>query len=153
MNVRLADLAGMRVEGAILEKLGRLAKSLNTAYSQILKTMRGGNMLRMGSYNKGINVDHVLGRATHQKFMNQHLIMDEVGACGGPHILSELCCNLVAWDSELMVARFSHPSVHEVLETMFSTMQTNTMAAERCLSCFDPTLPPRIPLVYYSARY
>lgn len=155
VNLRLIYLTGMRFEDDILENLGRLPKSLSAAYSQILTTMREESTDREW---------HVTKKALMWIMCSRELLTEELWTeisfwpmsvpTGGSHILFELCRNLVALDSESMVVRLSHLSVHEYLETTFGPIRTNTMAAENCLSSFDPShSSPSAQFLQYSASY
>lgn len=68
----------------------------------------------------------------------------------GVDSLLQLCRNLVTWDSQLMVIKFPHLSVQEYLDSVFDSVDTNTMAAGRCLLMLDPVLPgsSKIPIDY-----
>lgn len=59
----------------------------------------------------------------------------------GSDTLFRLCRNLVTWDSQLKVIKFAHLSVKEYLDSVFDSLDANTMAAGCCLSILDRVLP------------
>lgn len=155
MNLQLVSLSGMRLEDDILENLGKLPKSLTTAYEQTFKTMREEATDREWDLAMKALMWIMCSREllsnelwTEMTYWPKSVPLD------GGQFLFELCRNLVAWDRQSKLVKFAHLSVNEYLDTIFGPTQTNTMAARNCLSVFDPTLtPPEAQFLAYSTRY
>lgn len=163
VNLQIRYLNGMKLEEDILENLGKLPKTLEATYSQIMEDMMSDGTSREWEITRKALMWIMCSREllTKEQWAEFSYWPKEFPK-DSHHIdtLFELCRNLVTWDSQLKVVRFAHLSVHEYLETKFSSVDTNSMAAESCLLLFDPTnwpgvakltlLPARPSLINYS---
>lgn len=144
----------MRLEDDILDNLGRLPNSLTTAYSQTFKTVREELTVREWDLTtKALMWIMCALVPPTQDVWTEMSYWPTPVPMAGSQILFDLCRNLVAWDPQSKRVKFAHLSVNEYLDTMFSSIQTNTMAAARCLSLFEPTASPlTVDFQYYSTN-
>lgn len=153
----------MKLEKDILENLGKLPKTLEATYSQIISDMMSNGRSREWEIIKKALMWIMCSRELLTKEQWAELSYWPKEVPKDSHLvdaLFELCRNLVSWDSQLKVVRFAHLSIHEYLKTKFSSMDANSMAAECCLLLFDPIhwpgvakltlLPARPSLINYS---
>lgn len=145
----------MRLEEDILENLGKLPGSLTTAYSETFKTMKEEATDREWALTTTALMWIMCARTLlTEELWTEMSYWPKAVPPDGAQILFELCRNLVAWDSQLNFVKFAHLSINEYLDTVFTPIKINTMAAGSCLSLFSPTLiPPGEDFLYYSASY
>lgn len=155
MNLQLVSLNDMRLEDDIFENLGRLPKSLTTAYEHTFQTMREETTEREWD---------LATKALMWLMCSQELLTDRLWTemaywpksvpPNGAQILFELCRNLVAWDRQSRLVKFAHLSVNEYLDTVFGLIHTNTMAAQQCLSLFEQSVTtPGAQFLTYASRH
>lgn len=133
----------MKLEEDILENLGKLPKSLTGAYTQILDSMREGTPREWELTRKALMWIMCSRTLLTEEKWTDFVYWPKGIPENGPNILIDLCRNLVTLDTQSGVVRFVHLSVHEYLESMFDSVDTNSMAAVCCLSVLSLAYDPK----------
>lgn len=133
-----------------MDSLGKLPKSLAETYSHILEAMRQGTALEWDVTRRSLMWIMCSPKLLTKDQWTELSYWPSPVPVDGLDSLLQLCRNLVTWDSQLMVIKFPHLSVQEYLDSLFDSVDTNTMAAGRCLLMLDPVLPgsSKIPIDY-----
>lgn len=131
----------MKFDDDIMDSMEKLPISLERTYSQILEAIRQGTTRER----------EVTRRALMWIMSSPNLLTPEQwtglsywpsrAPIDGMDSLIQLCRGLVTWDRQLMVIKFPHLSVQEYLDTVFDSVDCNTMAAGCCLLMLNPVLP------------
>ncbi|GKT70501.1 ankyrin repeat protein [Colletotrichum tofieldiae] len=138
-SLQLQELCRQRTDEAILERLGRLPRTLEDLYREILS--------RIESFEA--ETDRRLTRSalswllcSQRQLKSEHFLAavclpkDGLVYKISKAQLLQLCCNLVIFDSAQDAFRFSHLSVREFLEyrAAYQPVPINALVAEACLS-------------------
>lgn len=137
-----------------MESLGKLPKSLEGTYSHILEAMHQGTPREWEVIRRALMwIMCSPGLLTKEQWTELSYWPLRVPT-GGVDSLLKLCRNMVTWDSQLMVIKFPHLSVHEYLDSVFDSVDGNTMAAGFCFIMLDPVLPASSKIsVDYAVKY
>ncbi|KAL6400866.1 hypothetical protein AUP68_16584 [Ilyonectria robusta] len=160
-SLQLQALQQHRTDEAILERLGRLPRTLAELYKEVLSKIENfeatadrrvaRNALSwMLCSRKRLRSDDFLVAVS--------LTRDRSTSTISRDQLLGLCCNLVDFDSALNMFRFSHLSVREFLEDqeMYRAASVNAIVAEACLSHImgvTAEIAPPTPLLKYSSYF
>ncbi|WQF77080.1 Putative NACHT nucleoside triphosphatase, P-loop containing nucleoside triphosphate hydrolase [Colletotrichum destructivum] len=159
-SLQLQELCRQRTDEAIVERLGRLPKTLEDLYREILSRIEGFEA----------ETDRLLTRSALSWLLcGQEQLKSDcflAAVCLTKHDaayrisktqLLELCCNLVLYDSTQDAFQFSHLSVREFLEsqTVYQLVAVNALVAESCLYIVDEMhkYPVSNPLLEYCDRF
>ncbi|KAH6869627.1 hypothetical protein B0T10DRAFT_450909, partial [Thelonectria olida] len=161
VSLQLQALQQHRTDEAILERLGRLPRTLAELYQEVLSKIENfeaeadrqlaRNALSwMLCSREQLRSDDFLAAVSVTKDRSTSAISRDQ--------LLHLCCNLVNFDSTLDAFRFSHLSVREFLEDqeMYGTGSVNAIVAEACLFHIvgvTPEIEPPTPLLEYSSCF
>ncbi|KAM6514315.1 hypothetical protein FALCPG4_015465 [Fusarium falciforme] len=160
-SLQLQALCQQTTDAAILERLGRLPRTLAELYREILAKIE--KLDADADRQLAQNALSWLLCAREQLWSDVFLAAVSVTKDGSASAISkdqllQLCCNLVIFDSAVDAFRFSHLSVREFLEDqeMYKPAPANALVAEACLSNLDrmaPEASPRTPLLKYSCLF
>ncbi|KAJ4186933.1 hypothetical protein NW759_016926 [Fusarium solani] len=160
-SLQLQALCQQTTDAAILERLGRLPRTLAELYREILAKIE--KLDADADRQLAQNALSWLLCAREQLRSDVFLAAVSVTKDGSASAISkdqllQLCCNLVIFDSAVDAFRFSHLSVREFLEDqeMYKPAPANALVAEACLSNLDrmaPEASPRTPLLKYSCLF
>ncbi|KAK4087020.1 hypothetical protein Purlil1_8539 [Purpureocillium lilacinum] len=160
-SLQLAALRQLTTDDAILERLGRLPKTLAGLYQEILAKIEKLDADADRQFAQ--NALSWLLCARRQLPSNVFLAAVSVKEDGSASAISkdqllQLCCNLVIFDSAADAFRFSHLSVREFLEAqeMYKPASANALVAEACLSNLvrmTPEASPRTLFRTYSCLF
>lgn len=161
VNLQIPYLNAMRFDEDIMDSLGKLPRTLKATYSQILASMREGTAREWA-----VTVRALMWMICSEIPLTQQLWAEltywpNAVPTHGVTTLFELCHHLVTSNSQSKHVGFAHLSVREYLETEFKPEDSNSMAAECCLSILDSAtdtvIPYRpsewAPLTFYASRY
>ncbi|OBS15059.1 hypothetical protein FPOA_14076 [Fusarium poae] len=161
VSLQLQALCQLTTDVAILERLGRLPKTLSELYQEILAKIE----------NLDADADRQFAQSAlswllcAQEQLSSDVFLAAVSVAkdgSAPSIsrdqLLHLCCNLVIFDSTTDAFRFSHLSVREFLENQgtYQPASANALVAEACLYNLNrmaPKVPPQSPLLTYSCLF
>jgi hypothetical protein len=136
--LQLQDLCQQATDDAVLERLGRLPKTLEESYREILAKIESMNAIADRQYAR--NALSWLLCARRQLQSDVFLAVVSVKKDRSPSLISKgqllhLCSNFVIFDSTADTFRFSHLTVREFLEDreIFKETSVNALAAEACL--------------------
>ncbi|KAI8724319.1 NACHT domain-containing protein [Fusarium sp. LHS14.1] len=160
-SLQLQALCQQTTDAAILERLGRLPRTLAELYQEILAKIE--NLDADADRQLAQNAFSWLLCAQEQLSSDVFLAAVSVTKYGSAPAISrdqllQLCCNLIIFDSAVDAFRFSHLSVREFLEhqEMYKPTSANALVAEACLFSLDKMAPeasPRTPLMKYSCLF
>ncbi|KAI8714909.1 NACHT domain-containing protein [Fusarium sp. LHS14.1] len=160
-SLQLQALCQQTTDAAILERLGRLPRTLAELYQEILANIE--NLDADADRQLAQNAFSWLLCAQEQLSSDVFLAAVSVTKYGSAPAISrdqllQLCCNLIIFDSAVDAFRFSHLSVREFLEhqEMYKRTSANALVAEACLFSLDKMAPeasPRTPLMKYSCLF
>ncbi|KAF5008325.1 hypothetical protein FDECE_5368 [Fusarium decemcellulare] len=156
-SLQLEALCQQRTDNGVLERLGRLPKTLKALYQEILTRIESFEAISERQLAQNALSWLLCGK---RRFGSETFLLAVSGATeelSRDQVL-DLCCNLVIYDNNLDTFRFSHLSVQEFLGEHVSYRQASAHAllAEACLlhmlqtPCF-PT--PLDPFLEYSCDY
>ncbi|KAL0631516.1 hypothetical protein Q9L58_009624, partial [Maublancomyces gigas] len=139
VNLQIPYLNAMCFEEDIIDSLGKLLRTLKATYSQILAPMREGTPREWA-----VTVRALMWMISSQMPLTQQLWAEltywpDAVPTHGVTKLFELCRYLVTSNGQSEDVSFAHLSVREYLETEFNPEDSNSMAAECCLSILDST--------------
>ncbi|KAI0098626.1 hypothetical protein GGR51DRAFT_426684 [Nemania sp. FL0031] len=136
-SLQLAALCDLVTDGAILERLGRLPRSLEELYEEILSKIQ-----HYSAKTDRIYAENALAwLLCSQRKLKSHEFLTAISTSDrSPEPLSkdqvlQLCCNLVVFDLSDDSFRFAHLSVREFLEarSAYCASTINSIVARVCL--------------------
>ncbi|KAH7132739.1 hypothetical protein EDB81DRAFT_114385 [Dactylonectria macrodidyma] len=161
VSLQLHALQQHRTDEAILERLGRLPRTLAELYQEVLSKIENfeaeadrqlaRNALSWMLCSRAqLRSDDFLAAVSVTKDRSTSAISRDQ--------LLHLCCNLVNFDSTIDAFRFSHLSVREFLEEqgMYGPASANALVAEACLlhiTGMTPDVAPLTALLEYSCWF
>ncbi|KAK2468826.1 hypothetical protein H9L39_19588 [Fusarium oxysporum f. sp. albedinis] len=135
-SLQLEALCELKSDEAVLERLGRLPRTLEELYKEIFQKIENYPSASDRQYAK-----HIFSwLLCAQKRLSSAEFLTAV-SMAVPHQqlqsdqILDLCCNLVVLDTQLDTFRFAHLSVREYLEKLegYGSSFSNALAAETCL--------------------
>ncbi|KAM0407431.1 hypothetical protein ACHAPD_012238 [Fusarium lateritium] len=135
-SLQLEALCELKSDQAILERLGRLPRTLEALYQEIFQKIENSPSVIDRQYAR-----HVLTwLMCAQRRLSSTELLSAVSLVV-PHQqlqsnqILDFCCNLVVLDTQLDTFRFAHLSVREFLERQegYASSFSNGLAAETCL--------------------
>ncbi|KAI8650762.1 NACHT domain-containing protein [Fusarium keratoplasticum] len=160
-SLQLQALCQQTTDAAILERLGRLPRTLAELYQEILAKIE--NLDADADRQFAQSALSWLLCAQEQLRSDVFLAAVSITKNGSAPTISrdqllQLCCNLVIFDSAVDAFRFSHLSVREFLENQktYQPASANALVAEACLCNLDrmaPEASPKSPLLKYSCLF
>ncbi|KAH7010424.1 hypothetical protein EDB80DRAFT_573247, partial [Ilyonectria destructans] len=139
-DLQLKALQELRTEQAVIERLGRLPKTLKRLYQEILNRIE----------DSPADADKQIARNAlcwllcgQEQFESSVFLVAVTGKTGSVSLskdqLLDLCCNLVIYDHVFDTFRFSHLLVREFFEgqVMFKPETENATLTEDCLFNID----------------
>ncbi|KAF4470591.1 ankyrin repeat [Fusarium albosuccineum] len=156
-SLQLEALCQQRTDNGVLERLGRLPKTLKALYQEIMTRIESFEAISERQLAQTALSWLLCGK---RRFGSETFLLAVSGATeelSRDQVL-DLCCNLVIYDNNMDTFRFSHLSVQEFLGEHVSYRQASAHAllAEACLMhmlqspCFPTTLDP---FLEYSCDY
>ncbi|RSL80990.1 hypothetical protein CEP52_017293 [Fusarium oligoseptatum] len=161
VSLQLQALCQQTTDTAILERLGRLPRTLAELYQEILAKIESLDADADRQFAQ--SALSWLLCAQEQLPSDVFLAAVSITKNGSAPTISRdqllhLCCNLVTFDSAIDAFRFSHLSVREFLENQetYQPASANALVAEACLCNLDrmaPEASPSTPLLKYSCLF
>ncbi|KZL63519.1 ankyrin repeat protein, partial [Colletotrichum tofieldiae] len=141
-SLQLQELCRQRTDEAIVERLGRLPKTLQDLYREILHRIEGFEAETDRRLTRSALSWLLCGRKQLKSdcflaavCLRKHGTVYQISKAQ----LLQLCCNLVIYDFAQDAFRFSHLSVREFLEfqKVYHPVSVNALVAESCLFNVD----------------
>ncbi|KAK2038169.1 hypothetical protein LZ31DRAFT_132749 [Colletotrichum somersetense] len=137
-SLQLQELCRQRTDEAVTERLGRLPKTLEDLYREILFRIEGFEAETDRRFTRSALSWLLCGQ---KQLKSEEFLVAVCLAKGGlvykvsKTQLLQLCCNLVIYDSTQDAFRFSHLSVREFLECQetYHRASVNALVAEACV--------------------
>ena len=136
-SLQLQTLCSFRTDEAILERLGRLPKTLENLYLELYEKLTTTS----ADADREVTVNAFSWLLCAQRTLTSVEFLTALSTTPGrqfnltkEHVL-EMCSNMIVFDSTLNTFRFAHLSVREFLEKRpeYTIVATNARAAEACL--------------------
>ncbi|KAH0538835.1 hypothetical protein FGG08_004611 [Glutinoglossum americanum] len=130
----------VKLEADINREIGKLPKTLEELYALVYDQISHSALESRSTTEKSLKL-FLCGQRPLQTLESIAAVsVDSEGRCiklSKDDVLNT-CCGMVVLDAELGVFQFAHLSVREYLEGRedFATIETNTLAAERCIDTY-----------------
>ncbi|EXL66681.1 hypothetical protein FOPG_17162 [Fusarium oxysporum f. sp. conglutinans race 2 54008] len=136
-SLQLETLCELKSDESVLERLGRLPRTLEELYREIFQ--------KIENYQSGFDrqyAKHIFSRllCAQRRLSSAEFLSAVSMAVPQQQLLRndqilDFCCNLVVLDTQLDTFRFAHLSVREFLEKQegYVSSSSNAVAAETCL--------------------
>ncbi|WYZ34724.1 hypothetical protein EsH8_I_001000 [Colletotrichum jinshuiense] len=141
-SLQLQELCRQRTDEAIIERLGRLPRTLEGLYQEILSRIESFE----AEADRRVTQSAFSWLLCGQKQLKSECFLVAINLTkhGLSYRISKsqllhLCCNLVIYDASQDAFRFSHLSVREFLESRkaYQPVPVNALVATACLYYFD----------------
>ena len=136
----ICDPRRIKVEGDLLEELGRLPRTLSDLYDRTYE-----EVLHSAKYSRSIGIKVLKWLRISQRTLRIPEILGAVSITEDGTIMKvtirdilNMTCNLVVEDTAVGCLRYAHLSVREYLDSRpeFSDDETHRLLAERCLQTY-----------------
>ncbi|KAJ3546613.1 hypothetical protein NM208_g1914 [Fusarium decemcellulare] len=148
-SLQLEALCQQRTDNGVLERLGRLPRTLKALYQEIMTRIESFEAVSERQLAQNALSWLLCGK---RRFRSETFLLAVSGATEelSKDQVLDLCCNLVIYDSNMDTFRFSHLSVQEFLEehVSYTRASVHALLAEACLlhmlqtPCFPTPLNP-----------
>jgi len=151
--LQLQNLATLKTDDDVLERLGKISPTLEDLYSEIYQRIK---------QNQG-EISQKIARNVFSLLLSleRNLLPHDFSTLAqptenelSPQVILDICCNLVVLDETLQVFRLAHLSVREFLEKLpeFSSTKSHATVATCCMKIagkWDEDLARRIDAEFY----